>query len=90
MRLFLNSVPLSDRMYWGHMCTGKYPLMNVATIVSADLSGIGNASGHAVKLSIIVRICLLADVEVFQLVTKSMAILSNGLSGISVICSGYC
>ena len=46
MRLSLNSVPLSDRMYLGHMCTGKYSLINMATIVSVDLSGIGNASGH--------------------------------------------
>ena len=38
----------------------------------------------------IVRMCLLPDVEVLQSVTKSMAILLNGLSGISVICSGYC
>ena len=90
MRLFLNSVPLSDRMYLGHMCTGKYSLINVATIVSADLSGMGNASGHPVKWSIIVRMCLLPDVEVLQSVTKSMAILSNGLSGISVICRQYC
>ena len=90
MRLFLNSVLISDRMYLGHMCTGKYSLINVATMVSADLSGIGNASGHPVRWSIIVRMCLLPDVEVSQLVTKSMAILSNGLSGISVICSGYC
>ena len=59
-------------------------------MVSADLSGIGNASGYPVRWSIIVRMCLLPDVEVSQLVTKSMAILSNGLSGISVICSGYC
>ena len=49
MRLFLNSVPLSDRIYQRHMCTGKYSLINVATIVSADLSGMGNASGHPVK-----------------------------------------
>ena len=62
----------------------------MATIVSADLSGIGNASGHPVRWSIIVRMCSLTDVEVLQLVTKSVAILSNGLSGISVICSGYC
>ena len=66
MRLFLNSVPLSDRMYLGHMCTGKYSLINVATIVSTDLSGIGNATGHPVKWSIIVRMCLLPDVEVSQ------------------------
>ena len=88
MRLFLNSVPLLDRIYQGHMCTSKYSLINVATIVSADLSGIGNASGHPVKWSIIVRMCLLPYVEVLQLVTKLMAILSNGLSGI--ICKGYC
>ena len=49
MRLFLNSVPLSDRIYQGHMCTGKYSLINVATIVSADLSGVENVSGHPVK-----------------------------------------
>ena len=90
MRLFLNSMPLSDRMYLGHMCTGKYSLIRVVTMVSADLSGIGNASSHPVMWSITVRMCLLPDVEVSQLVTKSMAILSNGLSGISVICSGYC
>ena len=49
MRLFLNSVPLSDRMYLGHMCTGKYSLIRVATMASADLSGIGKASGHPVR-----------------------------------------
>ena len=65
------------------MCTGKYLLIRVATMASADLSGIGNASGHPVRWSIIVRMCLLPDVEVLQSVTKSMAILSNGLSGIS-------
>ena len=54
MMLFLNSVPLSHRMYLGHMCTCKYSMINVATIGSADLSGIGNASGHPVKWSIIV------------------------------------
>ena len=46
MRLFLNSVPLSDRM---HMHTGRYSLINVATMVSADLSGMETASGHLVK-----------------------------------------
>ena len=49
MRLFLNSVPLSDKMYLGHMCTGRYLFMNVETIVSADLSGIGYFSGHPVR-----------------------------------------
>ena len=39
MRLFLNSVPLSDRIYQGHVCTGNYSLIKVANIVSADLSG---------------------------------------------------
>ena len=90
MRQFLNSMPLSDRIYLGHMCTGKYSLIKEATMVSAVLSGSRNASGHHVRWSIIVRMCLLPDVEVLQLVTKLMAILSNGLSGISVICSGYC
>ena len=37
-----------------------------------------------------VNMCLLLEVDVLQSVTKSMAILSNGLSGISVICKGYC
>ena len=36
----------------------------------------------------IVRICLLPEVEVSHSVTKSMAILWNGHSGISVICKG--
>ena len=38
MRLILNSVLLSNKMYRGHMCTGKYSLINVETIVCADLS----------------------------------------------------
>ena len=62
----------------------------MATIVSADFSGMGNASGYLVKWSVIVRMCLLPDVEVLHSVTKSMVILPNGLSGISVICNGYC
>ena len=86
----MNSVPLSDKMYHGHMCTGKYSLLKVETIVSADLSGMGNASDHLVKWPILVRICLLPDVVVLHSVTKLMAILSSGLSGISVICNGYC
>ena len=64
MRLFLNSVPLSDNMYLGHMCTGRYLLMNVETIESADLSSIGNAAGHPFKWSIMVRMCLFSDVDV--------------------------
>ena len=85
MRLFLNSVPLSDKMYFGHIWTGRYLLMKVETIVSADLSGIGNASGHPVKWSIMVRMCLFPDVDVSHSVTRSIAILLKGLLGISVI-----
>ena len=88
IRLFLNFVPLSDKMYCGHMCTGKYSLIHVETIVSADLSGIGNASGHPVRWSIIVKMCLLPDVDVSHSVIRSIVILSNGLSGISVTCKG--
>ena len=58
MRLFLNSILLSDKMYHGHMCTGKYSFINVETIVSAVLSDIGNASGHPARWSIIVKLCL--------------------------------
>ena len=77
-------------MYWGHMCTGRYLLINVETIVSVDLSGIGNASGHPVRWSIMVKMCLFPDVYVSHSLTRSIAILSNGLSGISIICKGYC
>ena len=88
MKLFLNSVPLSDKMYCGHMCTGRYSLINVETILSADLSGIGNASDHLVRWSIIVKMCLLPDVDISHSVTRSIAILLNGLSSISIICKG--
>ena len=73
-------------MYYGHMCTGKYSFMNVETIMSVVLSGIGNASGHPARWSIIVKMCLLPDVDVTHSVMRSIAILSNGLSGISIIC----
>ena len=86
MRLFLNSVPLSNKMYHWHMCTGKYSFMKVETIVSAVLSGMGNTSGHPVRWSIIVKMCLFPDVDVSPSVMRLIAILSNGLSGISVIC----
>ena len=62
--------------------------MKVETIVSADFSGMGNASGYPVRWSIIVRMCLFPEVDVSHSITKLIAILSNGLSGISVICSG--
>ena len=48
-------------MYLKHRCTGRYLLMKVDTIVSADLFSIRNASGHPVKWSIMVRICLFPD-----------------------------
>ena len=75
-------------MYCGHMCIGKYSLINVETVVSVDLSGIGNASYHPVRWSFIVNMSLLPDVDVSHSVTRSIAILLNGLSSISVICKG--
>ena len=57
-------------------------------MISADLSGIGNASGHPVRWSIMVRICLLPELEVSHSVNKSMAILSKGCIEISVVWSG--
>ena len=88
IRVFLNSVPLSKRMYMRHVCTGRYWLMKVEIIVSADLSGMGNASSHPVRWSMILRMCLFPEVDVSLSITKSVAILSNGLSGISVIVMG--
>ena len=49
IRLFLNSLLLSDRIYLGHMWTGKYRLIKVDTMVSVDLSGIGKASGQPMR-----------------------------------------
>ena len=46
---YLNFVPLSDKMYLGHTLTGRYSFMNVETMLSIVLSGIGNASGHPVR-----------------------------------------
>ena len=85
MRPFLNAVPLSDKMYHGHICTGRYSFIKVETIVSAVLSGMSYASGHPVRWSIIVKICLFPDVDVSHSVMRSIAFLSNGLSGISII-----
>ena len=45
-------------IYLGHMCTGRYWLMKVDIMVPADLSGMGKASGHPVRWSIEVRMCL--------------------------------
>ena len=62
--------------------------MNVDTMVSADLSNMGKASSNPVRWSMMVRICLLPEVDVSHSVTKSMVILSNGHSSISVIYKG--
>ena len=75
MRLFLNLVPLSDKMYFGHMCTGRYLLMKVETIVSTDLSSIGNAPGHPVNWSRMVRICLFRELDVSHSLIRSIVIL---------------
>ena len=74
IRLFLNSKPLSDRMYLGHMWTGKYWLMMVETVVYADSSAIRKASGQPVRWSIMVRMFLFPELEVSHSVTKSMTI----------------
>ena len=63
--------------------------MNALVIVSADLFGIGITSGQPVNKSMMVRICLLPLLGSVKSVTKSIAILSKGMSGISVMCSGY-
>ena len=85
MRLFLNYVPLSDKMYCGHICTGRYSFIKVETIVSTVLSGMGYASGHPVRWYIIVKMYLFPDVDVSHSVRRSIAILSNGLLGIFFI-----
>ena len=58
-------------------------------MVSTDLSSIGKASGHPVRWSLIMKMSILPDVDISHSITKLMAILLNGLSGISVICNGY-
>ena len=63
--------------------------MNMQAIVSVFLSGIRKASGHPVKWSIMVRVCWFPYRETFRSVITSMAALSNGWSGISIICNGY-
>ena len=72
-------------MYHGHICTGRYSFIKVETIVSTVLSGMGYASGHPVRWSIIVEMCLFLDVDVLHSVMRLIAILSNGLLGISII-----
>ena len=63
--------------------------MNALVIVSADLFGIGIASGHPICRSMMVRICLFSLLDSVKSVTRSIAILSKGRSGISVMCNGY-
>ena len=72
------------------MCIGRYSLINVEIIVYTDLSGMGNASGHPVRWSVMVKMYLFPDIDVSHSVMRSIAILLNGLCGISVICKGYC
>ena len=47
------------------MCTGRYSFIGIQTIVCAVLSGMGYASGHTVRWSIIDKVCLFSDVDVF-------------------------
>ena len=63
--------------------------MKMQTVVYAFLSGMGKASGHPVKWPMVVSMCWLPDAQTLRSNTRSMAILSKGLSGISVIWSGY-
>ena len=60
--------------------------MKMQMIVSAFLFGIGKASSQPVRWSIMARMCWFPDVETFRSVIQSMAIMSKGHSGISVIC----
>ena len=54
--------------------------MNALVIVSADLFGIGIASGHPVSRSMMVRICLFPLLDSVKSVTRSITILSKGWS----------
>ena len=88
MRLILDSMPLSDSMYLGiyemkgttlRMWTMWYLLTcqvweKLLAILWGDM--------------IMVRMCLLPELKVSHSVTKSIAILLNGYSGVSVICRG--
>ena len=63
--------------------------MNALVIVSTDLFGIGITSGQPVSRSMMVRICLFPLLNSVKSVTRSIAILLKGQSGISVMFSGY-
>ena len=85
----LSSVPLSDSIKQGHMWIGRELLIKTQTMVSAFLLGIVKGSDPPVKWSMIVSMCWFLSVDMLWSVTRSMANLSKGLSGISVIYSGY-
>ena len=59
------------------------------TILSVFLFGIEKASSPPVRWLIMVRICWYPNVETLGSVIISMAILSKGQSGKSIICKGY-
>ena len=63
--------------------------MNALVIVSADLFGIGIASGHPISRFMMVRTCLFPLLDSVKSVTTSVTILSKDQSGISVMCNGY-
>ena len=58
-------------------------------MASAFLSGMGKTSDHPVKWSVIVSICWFPNADMLRSETRSMAILSKVLSGMSVIWRGY-
>ena len=53
--------------------------------MSAFLLRMRKASGYPVSWSVMVMMCWFPDLETFRSVTKSMAILLKGQSGISVM-----
>ena len=54
-------------------------------MVSTYLSSIRKTSGHPMRWSVIVSMCLLPDLDVSHSVTKSMVLLLNGLSAMGMI-----
>ena len=76
----MNSVPSSDSiLYLGHMLNRKVIVdEDMWTIMSGFSLGMGKASSHPVKWSMMVRMYWFPDVETFRSVTKSVVILSKG------------
>ena len=74
------------RVFW--VAVNLFPLRVFLAIASPNLCV--SRCSLPFRWSMMVSMCLLPEVEVLQSVTKPIAILSNGLSGISVICKGYC